>query len=122
MGRRRKGPRRRKGQTTDKQRHTTISRQTVKVADASCRYDQAFRKYAKLIADRGDTPSNELLVRNLLSRFLKRVEANRAPKTFRRYLDDFDKHHGNKRLATLMRPANLGSWSCRLASLPGPTP
>lgn len=112
MGRRRKGPWQRKGQTADKHWYTTLGRETVKVADQSCTYDEAFRKYAELLADSSEVPASEMTVKNLVTRFLKWTQKNRSPATFKfyeRYLTSFCKEHGTKRLRSL-QPNHVDRW------------
>ncbi len=112
MGRRRKGPWQRKGKTADKHWYTSIGRQTVKVADKSSSYEEAYQKYVELVADRGDASPNELLVKNLIWRFLKWTETNRSHSTFvfyQRYLNAFAKHHGRKRVSSLL-PRHVERW------------
>ncbi len=84
----------------------------VKVADQSCSYDEAFRKYTELLADSSDVPANELTVKNLVRRFLKWTQANRSPATFQfyeRYLLAFTQQHGTKKLGALL-PRHVEQW------------
>lgn len=62
MGRRRKGPWKRKVQTNDIHWYTTIGRQTVKVADGSATYQQAYGRYVHLLADIGEVEPEQLRI------------------------------------------------------------
>ncbi len=92
MARRRKGPWRRKGETKDNHWYTTIGKQTLKVADGSATYQQAYDKYVQLLADNGEVEPEQLTVKNLVKRFLNWVKLNRSPNTYsfyERYLNSF---------------------------------
>lgn len=64
------------------------------------------------MAEKGEVRANELTVKNLFKRFLEWVKANRADGTYQfynRYLMDFAKHHGTKKVTALM-PRHVERW------------
>ncbi len=101
MARRRKGPWKRKGETKDNHWYTTIGKQTMKVAEGTATYQQAYEKYVQILADNGDIEPEQFTIKNLVKRFLVWSKANRKPAThafYERYLNSFVAYSGNKRV------------------------
>ncbi len=111
MGRKRKGPWRRK---SDGCWYTTEvgTKRLVQLADAHESYETAFKRYCEFHT-RPVEAGPKLTVAQLIDEFLEWLKQNRSPRTYEWYRDHlrrFYKHHGPHLRVAKLKPYHVDQW------------